>query len=249
MKPLETPHLPSNRVKTVIMAGDSTTHINALQTLNIEVLTTQRNKALEQAIFFHADMLCFHLGCSDILLSEEQTFLCENLSRLGFKPQIINETIRSPYPMDALLNGARIGKYLVCNPNTVSDIILENALIKNLELIKVRQGYAKCSICVINGNAIITEDIGIKQACEKKGIDTLIISKGSVKLKNHAYGFLGGCTGLIDNNKLAVCGNLKNHEDYPAIDQFLRKHHVEAVNLTDAELIDIGGILPITQNF
>lgn len=249
MKPLETPHLPSSPVNTIIMAGDSKTYIEALQMLNIGVLVTQRNEALEESISYHADMLCFHPGSTDILLSPEQTFLCEDLYELGFKPHLISKTIKSPYPEDALLNGARVGQYLVCNPKTVSDIIMNDALIKGLELIKVRQGYTKCSICIINESAIITEDMRIQKECKKKGIDTLLISKGSVKLRNHAYGFLGGCTGLIDRNRLAVCGNIKNHKDYLVIERFLTKHQVEPICLTDGELVDIGGILPITQIF
>lgn len=247
MKPIETPHLPLRPVKTVIMAGDSITYIKALQTLNIEVLATQRNKALEDSISFHADMLCFHLGCRKILIEKEQILLQENLSQIGFEPQKISRSIKSPYPEDALLNGARVGEYLVCNPKTVSNIIVSDALIKGLELINVKQGYTKCSICIINKSAIITEDVAIKIACQNKGIDTLLISKGSVNLKNHSYGFLGGCTGLIDSNKLAVCGNIKNHKDYLAIDRFLMKYHVKPVCLADGELVDIGGILPIAQ--
>lgn len=247
MKPLETPHLPSSPVNAIIMAGDSKTYIKALQTLNIEVLVTQRNEALEETTSYHADMLCFHQGYLDILLASEQTFLREKLCDLGFRPYITNKTIKSPYPEDALLNGARVGQYLVCNPKTISGIIMSDVLMKGLELVSVRQGYTKCSICIISESAIITEDTGIQKECQKKGIDTLLISKGSVKLKNHAYGFLGGCTGLIDRSKLAVCGNIKNHKDYLVIGRFLTKHHVEPICLTDGELVDIGGILPIAQ--
>ena len=249
MKPLETPHIPSKPVKTVIIAGDAQTAINALQSLNIEVLSTQRNDALEESVAFHADMLCYHQGEREILLSEEQTFLRDELTNLGFKVQMIDKKIKSPYPLDVLLNGARIGRYLVYNPKTLSNIIISDSLIKNLELIEVKQGYTKCSICIISNNAIITEDVGIKKECDKKGIDTLLISKGSVKLKNHTYGFLGGCSGLIGTNKLAVCGNIKKHKDFIIIEKFLTKHHIETIFLTDGELIDIGGILPITRIF
>lgn len=247
MKPLETPHLPSKPVNRVIMAGDAKTHIKALQALNIEVLTTQRNEALEDAISYHADILCFHLGGADILIAEEQAFLYEELCGLGFRPQKINKPLQSPYPTDVLLNSARINRSLVFNPKTASEIILNDALIKGLKLIKVKQGYTKCSISVIGKNAIITEDSAIKEACENQGIDSLLISKGCVKLRNHAYGFFGGCSGLIDKNKLAVCGNIKKHKDYALINQFLNKYNVEAICLNDAELIDIGGILPIMQ--
>ncbi len=249
MKPLDMPHLPSKPVNTVIMAGDAQTYIKALQTLNIEVLATQRNKVLEETISYHADMLCFHIGCLDILLALEQMFLYEELCRLGFKPQIMSKPIKSPYPTDALLNSARLERFLVFNPKTASELILKDGLIKNLELIEVKQGYTKCSVCIVNKSAIITEDLGIKKACENKGIDTLLISKGCVKLGNYAYGFFGGCTGLIDKNKLAVCGNIKNHKDYLIINQFLKKYDVEPICLSNTELIDIGGILPIAQTF
>ena len=45
------------------------------------------------------------------------------------------------------------------------------------EIINVKQGYAKCSICVVSDNAIITADKGIAKAAIQNRIDVLEITR------------------------------------------------------------------------
>jgi hypothetical protein len=247
MIPLKMPNLPTGPVRAVILSGENITLAEAFKSQNIEVLFTQNNQNIDAEVSFHADMLCHHIFDCDIILSTEQMFLAGALKSIGFNPIMLRTPLYSPYPYDVALNAARIDKFLICNPKTVSEQILNTSEENKLEIICVSQGYTKCSVCIINSRAIITEDEGIQKACEKKGIEVLHISKGSVKLRNHAYGFLGGCTGLIDKNKLAVTGNLSKHSDYKQINEFLMKHEIEAISVLDDELTDIGGIIPIAQ--
>jgi hypothetical protein len=247
ISPLIMPNLPTAAVRTVIMSGESPKLSEALAKLDIDVLYTGKNGLLEESISNHADMLVYHAGSDVLALSCEQKNLFDNLQKLQIKPVYLRALINSPYPFDALLNAARLGSFLICNLKTVAKEITDLAITQELEIVDVKQGYTKCSICIINENAIITEDIGIKTACEKRGIDVLLISKGSVKLRNHGYGFFGGCTGLIDKNKLAVTGNIKLHSDYKMLNEFLTKYGINVISLTDDELVDIGGIIPIMQ--
>ncbi len=247
MKPLKIPNLPTTAVKVVITAGGISGLKDSLQKLSINNLETSININLEPGIANHSDLLVYHFCDNKILLSSEQMFLYRKLSELKFHPMLSMTTISSPYPGDVYLNAARLGMFVICNTKTITPEILTFAESNNLEIIHVKQGYTKCSICILNKNTIITEDEGIKIILEKKGIEVLLISKGSIKLNNHQYGFFGGCTGLIDKNKLAIIGNLKYHTDYERINKFLLKHNIQPVSLIDGDLQDIGGIIPIIQ--
>ena len=53
--------------------------------------------------------------------------------------------------------------------------------------------------------------------------------------------------GIIDKNLLAFTGNLESHNDAELIIQFLNKYGIKYINLNDGALVDIGGIIPLTQ--
>jgi hypothetical protein len=247
MLPLHIPNIPSSPVKLVVTAGNIAGLNESLKVLSIGTVNTQVSMLLEDGIANHADMLFYHLGDNNIMLSGEQLFLLNYFIINNYNVTITKKSVQSPYPYDSCLNAARFGQYLIGNPKTMATEIMEAAKLSKLVIIKVNQGYTKCNVCVVNENTIITEDIEIKHACESKGIDVLLIQKGSVKLRGYKYGFIGGCTGLIDKNKLAFCGNYKTHNDYKIIKAFLYKHDVEPISLINGDLQDIGGILPIMQ--
>lgn len=114
-------------------------------------------------------------------------------------------------------------------------------------MIPVKQGYSKCSICVVNESAVITDDESVFAAAGNFLNDVLFVSKGSIGLKGYNYGFIGGCSGKISDNKIAFNGRIESHTDSNQIIDFLQKHSVEPVELTNSKLLDIGGILPLMQ--
>ncbi len=244
---IHNPNLPTAPVKLVIMSGEYKFLNVSMSKLSISVLNCETNILLDRSICNHSDILIHHLGDNNILMSKEQMFLSKTLLEFGFNINYIKNCIKSPYPNDVRFNAARLGKYLICNPKLLAHEILEIAEYNDLKIIPVNQGYSKCSICAIDEHSIITDDRGISVACELKGLDTLLISKGSVKIKEYSYGFIGGCTGLIDKNKLAFCGNVEKHSDYKEILKFLDEHKIDPVNLYEGDLLDIGGIIPISQ--
>ena len=77
----------------------------------------------------------------------------------------------------------------------------------------------------------------------QKGIDVLKISHGHIELRNLDYGFIGGATGLIDNNTLAVNGDINSHPDSEQIKAFCNKYNVDIVPLKDSNIVDIGTII------
>ncbi len=117
-----------------------------------------------------------------------------------------------------------------------------------LTIIPVKQGYTKCSICIADENSIITDDESIFKSAQNYFDDILLISKGSVRLKEMNYGFIGGCTGKIDKNKIAFNGRIESHDDHNLIIDFLDRHNITAVELLNDRLTDIGSIIPVCES-
>ena len=157
-----------------------------------------------------------------------------------------NFNSETEYPYDCSLNFAVCGKHLIGNVKNANPMILEIANKNNLELVNVNQGYAKCNICIVSENALITEDKGIADKCRECGIDVLLLNKNSVKLDGYNYGFIGGATGTVfetESNKILFCGNVEKHPEYDNIKVFCKKHGAVPISLSDEELYDYGSII------
>jgi len=126
------------------------------------------------------------------------------------------------------------------------EFVKENTA-KGVEFVKVRQGYTKCSVCVVDENSAITSDRNIYNALISNGIDTLLISEGYIDLDGYDYGFIGGSCGKISKNEIAFTGRFNKHPDCDRILEFLNARKIDAKFLTDKDIFDIGSILPITE--
>lgn len=145
------------------------------------------------------------------------------------------------YPENVKYNGVQIGNFFVHNTDYTSESLLNAAISAGLRLVKVKQGYTKCNIVVVDDNSIITSDVGIKKALEAKGIDILLISQGSVILEGFDYGFLGGASGKVGKTIL-FNGDLSHHPDYYDINAFIEKKGVKIKYFPGYPLEDIGSI-------
>jgi len=201
--------------------------------------------SLAEPVSAHPDMLVF---CFDNLLithsgyykiaKKEIDLICR---KCGFKLILSNEKISKSYPEDVLFNAALIGDKIIGNIKHLSKVLKNEAEKRNIKLLNVNQGYAKCSICKISENAFITADKGIAKALEGQ-FDILTISDGYVDLKGYDTGFIGGATGADDTN-VYFCGDIEKHTDSEKIKAFCKKYSKKAVSLTNDNLYDIGTIL------
>jgi len=155
----------------------------------------------------------------------------------------ISDSAGCGYPDNVKLNIATFGRNVVCNEKYAAIEVLDYYRNNNYRIISVKQGYAKCNICIVSENAVITEDKGIYNTLTDLGIDVCLISKGYVSLKNFEYGFIGGASGLINENTIGFIGSIESHPDYNLIIEFLNKYNVKHISLTDGGLCDYGSIL------
>ena len=79
-----------------------------------------------------------------------------------------------------------------------------------------------------------------------RNIEVLLIGQGHINLREMPYGFIGGTSGLIKKNVLAVNGNINLHPDGNRIKLFCKKYDVDIITLKTGILTDIGSI--ITKN-
>ena len=116
------------------------------------------------------------------------------------------------------------------------------------QILNVKQGYSKCSVCPVTETAFITDDEGIAFAGKTAGFDVLKVKKGSVSLSGYEYGFIGGCCGMVDADKLLFCGNAKLHDNYEDIKSFVNNYKIEIISLNGNQPTDIGSFFAVTES-
>lgn len=216
--------------------------INTLECLGYSIIKFPSIPNFAEPISSHPDI--FIAKIKDKLFADNRI---EDLFTFCDKTVYCNRegdnTVIIEYPYDISFNCINVGKKIICNKKYTNKAILNFAETNHIDIIDVKQGYAKCSICEVSDNAIITEDSGIAEAALNSKIDVLKIEKGFIKLNGYDYGFIGGCSGLLNNSLLAFNGCIELHPQYSSIKQFCGKHNVEIVSLSDEPLYDIGSII------
>lgn len=247
MRFIKTPNLPQADVGLMAVSATYPEILIALEKIGIEVIPVKPMPMLEIPIQSHADILCHHLGDSHIVVAKRENILQSELKKYGFNVTESTTLITSPYPKDTVLNAARVGNCLIANFKSLDPQISDYCFKADITPIKVKQGYAKCSVAVIDENSIITSDNGIGQAAEKAGIDVLKIRPGYIKLPGYSYGFIGGCCGMIGRKHLAFAGNPIYHPDFLKIKAFLERRQIKITVLSERALLDVGGMIPLME--
>lgn len=245
MRYIEKPNLPQGRVTLAAISEEAGESAKKLNSLGIETIFIKKNNKLPAPICSHPDIQLLHIG-NNLFFCYEHLFIGD--SDKNFNEHSITEKAGNKYPSDVRLNCTIIGNKIICNKRTVSREVLEYAEINGLTVINVNQGYSRCSICVVNENAIITDDKSIFASAGNFFNDAQFISKDSIGLKGYNYGFIGGCCGKIDKNKIAFNGAIESHKDYKVIIDCLSRNGTECIELNRNRLYDIGGIIPLMED-
>lgn len=244
------PNLPINA--KVLLLGQKYSDIleNPLKRLDIEPVFVPDNSSVDSRLAGHADLSVFHLGGEKCLLAAELkgSAFEEKLKEIGLKLSFLEKNLDEKYPDDAALNACAVGNVLIYNRSSASGQIVDFFTNANGVMVQTKQGYTKCSVCVVDERSIITADRGIAAIAECVGLDVLLISQGYVNLPGFDYGFIGGATFKLSADKLAFTGSLDAHPDKIRILYFLDYKGVKPVFLTDLPVFDIGGAIPIIEN-
>ncbi len=221
-----------------------------LSARGIEALYVPDNPNVDSRLAGHADLSVLHAGGERIYLAPylRKSGLHHKLLGLGMDvcfPQIKQ---KPDYPDDVPLNVCIAGSYVLRNeryvPREIDEYLTND---KRLIPISCRQGYAKCSVCPVGEESIITSDTGIAMAAERAGLEVLLISAGFFGLSGYPYGFIGGSCFKISEGEQVFTGTLAGHNDENKILSFLEKHGVRPVFLTERPAFDIGSVIPVIE--
>ena len=215
----------------------------ALVSRGFELIKLPCFSALQEPVSAHPDMLLF-IGKGKLVCHESYfAFAEEQIKRIaeatGSEIVLSDEIVGEKYPSDVLFNAAPVGDKLICKKNATSGLVLD---LYSQKIIDVKQGYAKCSICTVGDNAIITADPSIAKAAKENGIDVLKIEASHTRLDGYDCGFIGGASGA-DKDNVYFCGSIDLHPDVERIKDFCQKHGKTAVSLSDEPLYDFGTLM------
>ncbi len=221
-----------------------------LDSLHISSLLLPDNPDIDRRLSGHADLSLLHAGgnrliAAPYLKGSAFSHALESDGAELFFPSFVQ---KPRYPFDAQLNLCLLGSKSICSPETVPpevvDFLTNNA---SRQMIRCRQGYARCVSCLPDEGSIITADRGVAKAAERAGMAVLLITEGGILLDGYACGFLGGASFKISADKMAFTGRLDGHPDHGRILDFLSARSIEAIFLTEDPVFDIGTAIPLYE--
>lgn len=249
VKTVKNPNLPEMAEAVIIGEKYSSLLTNPLKNQGIEPIFVPNNALVDPRLSGHADLSVLHRGGDRLWLAPHLrgSGFADRLSAMGFVLDYPDMQQSDAYPADAQLNLCFCGQFVICNPNVIPSEIVDYLTISEYKIVNCRQGYARCSICVVDEGAIITADRGIGDAAKRAGMDILLIEPGYIALEGFSSGFIGGAAFKISQSKLAFTGKLDGHKNKNEVFDFLKCHGIEPIFLTEMPVFDIGSGIPILE--
>lgn len=215
--------------------------IQSLENLNCKVILSEPCNSLYSAICGHPDILMHFIDNNNVIIHKDASSSFEaSLKALNLTVLRSNESLTSKYPNDIILNAVNTSNFFMHNINHTDKTLLEK--VSNKTLINVKQGYTKCSTAILSDEAFITSDIHIYKELNNLGYDVLLLPPGDILLPQLDYGFIGGTCGMLDHKTIVFYGNLDLYPYRNQLKDFLYKHGISPIYLSNSPLIDRGSI-------
>lgn len=250
MEYVNNPNLPSNPVIMAVVDGRiGRSFEKILVDRGIDILKTEALRGLYNAVAYHPDIMLHPLGDEFIVCAPgiSSSFTGE-LEKRGFRIITGQSVLTGKYPGNTAYNVCRIGSYAFHNTDYTDPVLRYHLEKRGVQLVHVKQGYTKCAVSIVNSTSFITADRGIAKAAEKYKFEVLLIEpEENILLHELDYGFIGGSTGLIDKNKWALSGSLKNLKASGKIREFLKARSIGIVCPDAGAVEDMGTIIPLIQ--
>lgn len=235
---LKTPYLPKGRV--VLAVGD-------VKIASVTVIEPFYLADLPLSMRRHADLSFCYLGSGvAVCAPEAYVYYSEKLAPWGIRLIKGDKSVGSNYPYDAAYNVAIVGKKLFCKAGLTDSVLLTKAEALGYEIINIRQGYAKCSVCPVDENSAISADMSFYKAAVKKGVDVLSITNGNISLEGFENGFFGGSTYCAQKGVVGAKGDMKTLPEYEKIKEFLNKRGIDIAQ-GDGAVTDFGSFIPLCE--
>jgi uncharacterized protein DUF6873 len=199
-----------------------------------------------ESILSHPDIYFFQLDEKTLIYAPSVPKRTLDLLRMSGIELIKGSTEPgSKYPFTSAYNALRIGNILFhCLDNT-DPVILENTGNRGIRQVNVAQGYTRCSVLPLNGQALVTSDISINDAGQKEGIDCLYLDPKDIVLPGEKHGFFGGVSGMLPGGCVIVLGDIVHTDD--RLVGFLEKYDLEVISVKGLPLYDAGSLICVSS--
>ena len=222
---------------------------NKLESLGYKIIELNSSENVYQEISSHTDIFCTKIR-NNLIVEPSQYQLIKNNIQNDINLIKGETSLKNNYPEDVGYNVCITGNYAIHNFHYTDSKIKEILQKENYNLINVKQGYAKCSIAVIDDRSLITADKGLYKELINYNFDILFLNyKLNIKLINEdkfstMNGFIGGAISRIGNN-VFISGDLNKIDKNNQIKNFIKKRDLNIISLSDLDVIDYGGIIEI----
>ncbi len=228
--------------KYILCGGKTSSDIKIkLQKSGYTAISLPPYKRLPEPVSSHPDMLVYRLSSCALLTYTE--YYKENsllFDQLGCGIVTEDKYPDKFYPRDICLNALRIGDTVFGRTDMLSGYILNDAK----KTVCIRQGYARCSACIVDRNTLITADVSVASAVGKTGVDIILIENGYIQIDGYGYGFIGGTCGQLEN-AIAFCGDVMLHPSGEKITAAILSRGMDVIGLTNGVLVDNGGLMAL----
>lgn len=241
------PFIPLKRANTIVIDGridlDSK---KKLKNLGLNIIPTIECKQVSKPIAYHPDIVMHPINHNTLIIAPNVfDYYEEMLYGMGIRLIKGDTQLGKTYPMDIAYNVGRIGNFVIHNLKYMDEKLKFYLKKENLEFIHVKQGYTKCSMAIVDENAVITADFPIYKKLKELGFDTLLIEPGFIQLEGHTYGFIGGTCGNLSKEEIIFSGKFMDHPDEEKIIHFFKKYNKKILWLTNTKVQDIGTIISL----
>ena len=246
---VENANLPRKVEKLIVGKAYREFLDESLRSLEIEPIYCPSNPDIDERLSGHCDLSVLHERDNTVFLAPylKNSVFSAELERTGCNTLYPQVNMGEKYPEDSRFNLCLLKNTFFYSPKVSSINIVDHLISNEMKPIAIKQGYCRCSTCIVNERSIITSDTTVYQRALVNDMDCLLISPGYISLEGFDYGFIGGSSFKISDDQLCFTGNINKHPDKESILAFLKKHHVYPVFLTDLPIFDIGSAVPLTE--
>ncbi len=208
--------------------------INVIEKLGYSCVDVINSNKVSDEINYHSDVLYLKAD-NNFYISSCQKENFKYIKNKGYKIFEV-DNLEKGYKTESYLNFIVNKEFVIKNLKTALNIEFNNK-----EEILVNQGYTRCSTICINPYAYITEDLNIYKTLTRNRLDCLLIKKGFVKLSGYDYGFIGGASLFIEDEKILLFfGDIEDKEDKANVISFTQKYDITPLFIENKKLVDIG---------
>ena len=213
-----------------------------LENLSYQIIKIPKCRSLSHEVASHPDMIFSVLGERHLITDknyfESNGDFFDVLAEKGVRISVSEMVLAAKYPSDILFDAIKNDRLLIGNLKyTAPELFSEKAVTVN-----VKQGYALCSTLLMKGAAVCADE-GICNALRENGYDVLQISAGNIALDGYGYGFIGGASAALEDEKAIVFfGDIFGHPEGKEIVDFCEKHGYKTLYTAKTPLTDLGGV-------